>query len=496
MTLLNGEGGELQLWDGQRLILLLKSLGLAASVALGGTLLGALGGLYFHDKSSRLQRSIFLILLLLGTLPPYVHALSWNQLVDQLNARVAGIAYAGLSLRGWAAGWWVWTMALTPFSFSLITVGLKSINNGLIESARMLKKDVKILSGVILPLLKPYLALSAGLLFLISLTDYSIPSLFQTPSYAMSLFADFSAHNQPGRVFLLSLPLLVIGLVVLYSLQRLLRNTALNPVWYRKGLAAPYQWPAVLSWTQTLSAGMLILLALVPAYSLITLNSSLESVFQHIADAVPDSGNTLSTGILAAVCSAPFAYALARYIHDKRTRRFFPWLLISAPVIIPPTLTGIGLIAIWNHPLFSGIYNTWLMPVLAAIARYAPFAGLVFLAQLQIIKPELLEAAEILQGSSWRKWLWIKLPLTAPAWIAAMMIVFIFSLGELGATLLVVPAGSSTLTIRIYNYLHYGASETVASLTIMIALLALFAGVLVLLIFLSWNRYFGNQNQL
>ena len=490
-----GEWLDVLIPNGQRLILLLRSLGLSTAVALGGTFLGFLGGLYLQEKSSRVQQIFHLVLVLIATIPPYVHALAWNNIVDKINSLLPRYGFSILSLRGWGAGWWVWMMALTPLSISLLLLGLNSIDHNLIEAARIHQGDFKILRRIIVPLVQPYLAVSAGILFLTSLVDFSIPALFQTTNYSLSLFADFSANHQPWRVFLLTFPLLLVGLIVLYLMHRSLQKTPLNPLWRRKKLVTAYQWPGWLVWAQTITIGILLILFLVPLYSLVSLNSSWADTLSHIADAAGDIKSTLSTSLLAAICSTPFAYALARKIHTSQSQKLLGWLLVSAPINIPPSLTGIGLISIWNHSFLPGVYNTEIMPVLASIARFSPFASLIFLAQLRTLKPELLEAAEILQASKLKKWIWIKMPLTAPAWIAAGLIVFIFSLGELGATLLVVPAGTSTLTIRIFNYLHYGASETVASLVLIVTLLSLLAGLIVILIFWGWSKFIGINNQ-
>jgi iron(III) transport system permease protein len=64
-------------------------------------------------------------------------------------------------------------------------------------------------------------------------------------------------------------------------------------------------------------------------------------------------------------------------------------------------------------------------------------------------------------------------------------------MGELGATLMVIPPGKATLTMRIYNYLHYGASDTVAGLCLVLALGVLLAGVLAGLVILMWSRLFA-----
>jgi iron(III) transport system permease protein len=65
-----------------------------------------------------------------------------------------------------------------------------------------------------------------------------------------------------------------------------------------------------------------------------------------------------------------------------------------------------------------------------------------------------------------------------PSLIAAFSAVFALSATELGAAVLLAPPGKNTLTMKIYNYLHYGASETVAVLCLIMLVITLFAGVL------------------
>ena len=48
----------------------------------------------------------------------------------------------------------------------------------------------------------------------------------------------------------------------------------------------------------------------------------------------------------------------------------------------------------------------------------------------------------------------------------AWLVVFVFSLGEFGVSLLVVPPGQATLPIRVYNLMHYGATDIVAALSL------------------------------
>jgi len=59
----------------------------------------------------------------------------------------------------------------------------------------------------------------------------------------------------------------------------------------------------------------------------------------------------------------------------------------------------------------------------------------------------------------------------------------------------VVPPGQPTLTLRIYNYLHYGASDVVAGLCLAMLLLTLAAGALSVYFMAAWFRRVASLEQ-
>jgi iron(III) transport system permease protein len=67
------------------------------------------------------------------------------------------------------------------------------------------------------------------------------------------------------------------------------------------------------------------------------------------------------------------------------------------------------------------------------------------------------------------------------AWLAALSI----SLGDLAASILVVPPGVTTLSIRIFGLLHYGVEDQVAG--ICLAMISIFA-ILAIVIFILARR--------
>jgi iron(III) transport system permease protein len=158
----------------------------------------------------------------------------------------------------------------------------------------------------------------------------------------------------------------------------------------------------------------------------------------------------------------------------QRQNRLAQWLWIGVLVsfLTPAPLIGILLIELQN--LFPRFVDPGpIMPVLAALIRFTPLAAVALAMQRRRINPAYVEAAQILQGNPLKKFWTVVLPLLIPGLLVSIGLVFSLTLGELGATLMVAPPGSSTLALKIYNYLHYGASDQVASLCLLLTFLTI-----------------------
>ncbi len=485
--LAGGGGGDLI--SARRLGLLGRSAGLALAVAAGATLLGSLAALFLWGSNGRrsgglprLPGATRWLIFLLAPLPPYIHALAWMALASSVDA--SGAAGRGVVMSAWVQG-----LAFLPLATALALVGLESVESGLVESARLARPDVHALSGVILPLAAPAILTGSGLVFLLSLTDYSVPSLFQVNTYSLEIFSEYSASSLPERAFVLALPLLLLtGLATLLLVGGL--RTTVAAASGRSGYpggARPagvdFQWPGWLS--VLIGAALAAWLAQVgaPLGILFSQTGSWAAFSQSVMDAQSEIGFTLLTAVAAGGLCLPLGLALSGELQRKGLRGWLGWLLVLAPLAVPAPLVGIGLIAVWNRDLPLNVYGTAWMPVLAMLARFSALAALLSLAQARRTDARLFEAAQIFQPGLLKTWLRVRLPLLAPGLLAAAGVVFVLSAGELGASLIVAPPGQATLTMRIYNYLHYGASDTVAGLCLLMAMasIAIGGGVAVLL---------------
>lgn len=234
------------------------------------------------------------------------------------------------------------------------------------------------------------------------------------------------------------------------------------------------QWPAGLRRAQGIALVVLAAAVIVPFVSLTRLAAVSPAALETLAKTTDEIVYSLAVALSACLVALPPALAAALWLHD-RPRSSVAWFAACLPLAFPSSLIGIGLITAFNTPVMP-LHGTSAMPVLAGVARVAPLLALLLFAQRSRLDPALLDAGRVFQTSPWHGARRVLLPLMLPGFVAAAAVGFVLTLGELGATLIVAPPGRATLTMRIYTYLHFGASDSVAVLCLVLLLAALAAG--------------------
>ncbi len=457
---------ELVMPGGRRSGLLWRSLVLCAVAAVADLLLGVLIASALWGWGTR-RRWLRWMPLAMGVLPPYIQAMAWNDLFQRLPFLISGDFAAG----------WVMSMAYLPAGVGLALLSMESTARLPVDAARTGRSDLAVLARVVLPLAGPLLAAGAVFIFLLNLMDYSVPSLFGVNVYALEIFAEYSATSQPGRALLLSMPLVILAAALLPVMRAAARFAAQNPAWGESPWSTPPAWPdgfvfiqraALVIWAVQTGAPLASLAHL----SIAGIGNRPPGGAGLLAPAAADLGFSFGVAILAALLSVPLSWVV---MEAAESGKGLGWLVVL-PLALPAPLVGTGMAALLNRPGLDGLYNSAAMPVLAGLIRFAPLGALAVMAQARRVDPLLFDAAHIFQRGSCQAALRVRLPLLAPGMIAAGCMVFALTLGELGATLIVIPPGYSTLSLRIYNYLHYGASDVVAQLCLLVLALTLAAG--------------------
>jgi molybdate transport system permease protein len=191
--------------------------------------------------------------------------------------------------------------------------------------------------------------------------------------------------------------------------------------------------------------------------------------------------------VLNALFGIPLAYVLAR-------RRFWGKgaldLLVTLPLVLPPTVTGYYLIVLLGRrgwlggPLYQAtgwaITFTWYAAVVAATVMALPLLVRTARAAIESVDRDLERAAWTLGRSEWRTALEVTLPLARNGLVAGLVLAFARALGEFGATLMLagnIPGKTATAPLAIYTAVQTG--ERGAALLLVALLTALSCAVLV-----------------
>lgn len=204
--------------------------------------------------------------------------------------------------------------------------------------------------------------------------------------------------------------------------------------------------------------------------------------------------NAIANALILAL-GTPTAWLLAR--HRFRGRALLV-TLVELPLVLPPAVAGIGLLAAFgaggllgNDLARAGIvlpFSQWAV-VLAVTFVASPFYVRQAISAFEAVDPVLTDAARTLGASPSRTFLRVGLPLAAGGLAAGWVLAFARGVGEFGATIVFagnVRGETQTLTLAIYEQLE---SNFDVALSIGILLVVLSAGVLLSYKLLSsWRR--------
>jgi iron(III) transport system permease protein len=113
------------------------------------------------------------------------------------------------------------------------------------------------------------------------------------------------------------------------------------------------------------------------------------------------------------------------------------------------------------------------MVLFAYLAQYTALTSRITLATLGNV-PQSLEEAAAMTGAPWpARIAYVVVPAALPGVVAAWLIGFIFCLRDLGASMLVYPAGQDTLPVRIYTLMANGAPSLISALCVILVAVTL-----------------------
>ncbi len=429
-----------------------------------------------------LKRLLRMLILASFVTPPFLGAFAWvllggpnAGLVNQWYYALFGLKpFEDAALINIFSAWgMVFVIALYtfPYVFTFVANSLDLIPSDLEEASAILgAAPLRTAANITLPLVMP--ALLAGFLvaFLQSMTLFGTPAILGLPAgvdtMTTKIWSLFQFPPQPGLAAAASLPLLIITVVLLRTQAAIMGRKGYSVIGgkstaTRRIELGPWKVPAlglfvfVLGCSIVLPYGVLLRTAFVKNWSgPVVGNFSLEHwrfVFLEFSQTKVALMNTFILGASAATVGTLLAttigyLSLRKLVPGHRYLAF----LATAPVAIPGIVLAVGLFLSYTQPPLV-LYGTLWIIFLAYLTKELPVGYQQVAASLKSVHPELEDAGRILGATRLRALFDITAPLIRNGVIATWIFIFIGSIRELSATILLFTAKTKTISVTMFD---------------------------------------------
>jgi iron(III) transport system permease protein len=187
--------------------------------------------------------------------------------------------------------------------------------------------------------------------------------------------------------------------------------------------------------------------------------------------------NAIEVGVITALVGGVLAFAIGYTIHRSNLpgRRSID-LLSTLPVAIPGLVIGVAYLWAWIG-IPGGLYGTIWILALAFIARFMPDTVKSLSTSFLQIHRELEEAAWVCGRGTLATIRTVVLPLASPGVIAAMTLLFVLAIRELGSSLFLYTSNTMVMSVLLLDYYEGGnLGKTAAFSLVQIVLLGFLIG--------------------
>ena len=434
------------------------------------------------------------LLVLALFVPLYVQAAGWQ-------AGFGTLGWFSVAADGWVlgAGWraavWIHAMAAIPWVALIVAAGLWFVEPELEEDALLDASAMQVFRRVTLRRGGAALGVAALWVAVNTAGEMTVTDLFQIRTYAEVLYTQIRLGALPAEVTVGMLPGMALFAVLLWA--AFVSSSRLAPTAHWTSTRAPvrfrlrrWRWPAAIGvWSLLLFLfGLPLVNLAVKTGVVVTANQhgferswSLWKCLRMVAGSPLRNWEefrwSLVIGAFSAAAAVVVALPLTWLARRGKGRSLLTLLVVAVCLALPGPVIGFGLIWLLNRPEIPWLVELYdhsiLAPWLALLVRSLPLAALVLWHGLRSVSPETLEAAASEGAGRLTRFWRIALPQRLSALGVAWLVAFAVCLGDLAATILVVPPGVMLLSNLIFDRLHGAQEDDVSS--ICLALIIVFA---------------------
>ena len=386
-------------------------------------------------------------------------------------------------------GYWGSLVALTlatyPYVYLLAAAGLRSADPSAEEAARSLgARPGEVFWRVTLPALRPSLAAASLLVALYVLSDFGVVSIMNYSTLTTGIYVRYESLLALEAAAILALALAALALVVVLGASRRRTRGAVYRSTPGAGRGARPVELGRWRWIALAYCALVVGLFLVlPVGVLVWWSVSADPITGRAdvawSAAAGSAAVASATAVIAALVVLPAAFLSWR--HPSPLSRWLERLTLL-PSALPGIAVALALVFVGAR-IGSPVYGSLGLLVAAYVIRFMPYGLASTRASLDAVSPRLEEAARSLGRRHLGATTAVVLPLARTGVLAGAALVFLSTLKELPATLLLKPIGFETLATEIWKGTSVGAFSAVApSALLLIALAA------PLVYLLSWRN--------
>ena len=438
--------------------ILFNTIVLVVGVTAGSILLGVPLAMLTAQTDLPFSRLFTVLAALPLVIPSYIGAFAFVSAFGPRGVLADALAPIGIeripSIYGLFGSVLVITLYTYPYVFLTTRASLLSLDGRTIEAARTLNQGRwEAFKRVTLPQLRPGIAAGALLVALYAMADFGTPSIMRYDVFTRIIYVEYNAFR-PEFSYVFSLILVGLTLLILYAEGRVERDEE-GSAYVNRGTDRPgvislgkWRWPAALACLAVAALALVV----PPAILVMWLTRPAQDIggaaiafdWSYAYNSVTTSSSAALVGVVVAL---PLAYLSAR---GEGRLSSIPERASYIGYAIPGVVIGLGLLE-FGLTIATPIYNTIAILVFAYVVRYLPQAVGTLRTSVLQVDPQLLEAARTLNVGSFRAFLKVVLPLVLPGVLAGGALIFLTSMRELPATILLKPFGFETLVTYIWQ---------------------------------------------
>lgn len=393
-----------------------------------------------------------------------------------LFADLVGIPLPHVS--GLIGAWITLTLSTYPYVFLITSAAMHRTDPALEEAARGLgSSPSRVFRTIVVPQLRPAIGAGALLVALYTLSDFGSVSLMRFDAFTRVIYAQYSGRIDRTPAIVLSIVLMLIAGVIIWAEQRTRGGGAYFSM-------KPKRAPSVYRLNRAQRVGALTILALAiglgAALPIVVLlgwaGQSLQAgdgIFVSWSAVIGSLTGASLAAIVAMMAAIPIVVLGVRYASRKTV-----WLERSVLFVfsLPHITIAIAVVAFtvrYARPVYQSLL---VLVVVYAAIFLAQVTGPARASLLQV-NPALEEASRSLGTGTLGTMMRVTVPMMSKGLLAGGALVFVTTLKELPATLLLAPTGFTTLAVRIWaaaDELLYARAASSALILIVVSIVPVY----------------------